>query len=274
MIRLKWITGSMLLALWAHDFQAARAADTNSHDEQFTLMDGELLYQRHCALCHGSFTATLKKDRSPEQIQWAIANIPVMALRDDLSQLSDEKISAIAMALSTKADPLKSKNIRLANRFIFASQLKTWFQPDLPKGSPVKAVIRRNISHQGAQLGGSCLPRELENCGVPVIEATMSAQSQVVRQGLIFKACEEVLDRDEAVTYFLGLAGINPSATVTQTSMTKASLLLNKDRPLPQGSVEALISLSNAAYRRSAIALDRWRFPLLIICQSPYFEIL
>ncbi len=59
------------------------------------------LYKQHCASCHQSVSESTKKNRSVDQIQYAIQNIPTMKAVESLAALSPEDLQVIAQALNT-----------------------------------------------------------------------------------------------------------------------------------------------------------------------------
>jgi hypothetical protein len=76
-------------------FQAHEAADLSSVTS--ALEQGKILYQTNCQSCHQPLANSVKLSRTPDQIRWALTNVPQMGA----IKLSDAQVRLISEALKT-----------------------------------------------------------------------------------------------------------------------------------------------------------------------------
>lgn len=96
---------SLVFAVLTLLFQNCSPYHAVSHLDSSSLAakSGAELYKRNCASCHGSLNVSGKSGRTAKEITAAIFSVPQMKTLTELTSLSAEEVSSIALALGAPA---------------------------------------------------------------------------------------------------------------------------------------------------------------------------
>ena len=196
-----------------------------------------------------------------------------MAARSSLQELSQGQLALIADALNESEVPVQN-NIILGNRFYIESLFEDLF---LGSGNDQKVqnLITANIRKQGRFFGGPCSRQELDECySNDDINRDINPTSQVVRQGLIAKSCDEILQIDGALTALVNSIDGDLASKPSGEDMEKLFKRFAIGRDLDDSLKSALLELSEDGFTIRKKTTDSWRFPAIALCQSVFLEMI
>ncbi|MGZ3742989.1 MAG: c-type cytochrome [Pseudobdellovibrionaceae bacterium] len=256
------------------------------------LAAGKDLYEKNCALCHGTLAVSTKLGKSAFEITQAIATVPSMT---SLQSLTSEQVAQIALALNTNILSLRndagaSTRLLISNRYLLASQLNELFVASSNLDSndtSIQTTINSLIMNHAEGFGGNCSRNDPGCVANPCANngtcrgklnssenAEVNPSSSPVRKGYLIQACEKILTIDKSV----GNLGLKASIDITQSPdlSTLNSLALFVFRELPPDSsvINQLLTLATTAKSGGMAPLDQWRFVMLALCQSSSMDLL
>ncbi len=208
--------------------------------------------------------ANPQDDRSKSSSSLSSASIP------DANHVPEE----------TLAPP--TKQIRIANRRFMVELFSDIFTaPDGTKAPQLEANIYQWMERRGAQLGGGCDLNDsltLQDCNDDPSAGNLPANGDpnAVRESFKIQMCEEVLGSQDGLRIALG----NMSYDVTQLpevnfeSLKSAYELFYRTNEAPPYFLQTLSQLTVDLNAKGETPLNIWRGILLVVCESPEWELL
>ena len=105
------------------------------------------------------------------------------------------------------------------------------------------------------------------------VVAPMNSGTNTLRAAFKSQACQSILSQDIYLKAFLNKIGSEPSAP-SESAMTKAYEMFYRGDDIDYDLVRGLISTDRLVYSRNPgmSVLDRWRYLVLALCESPGWE--
>ncbi len=251
-------------------------------------VSGKVLYIANCANCHGDLSDSSKRGRTALQIKDSISSEPNMSVLSSLQNLTTNELELIALALNfvvvIKLPPgatdlnLSSKPA-LGGRFYVASTFFQLFYDEQNVSSAdntIKDIIKNNIEVQGYAFGGSCRFMDI-NCGDGYVESPdvpMYSKPNIPRSGYLVRTCNEVLSIDKAVLTVLRKSGLSVESEYSASNVQKLVRSFYSGRSVSSEELNALVLVGQTAISKGMSRTDGWRFLMLPMCTSAYFELL
>lgn len=268
---------------------------------------GKILYAAQCASCHQPIEASTKKGRTFVEIKAAIGAIDEMKTRSGLIGLSDESIQLIELALKLPTDPppppaagkVTDVTPMVGSRYILSSHLMEVFATDYvftvggqitgkSINTTIANIIKANVLDKPEAFGGncgrhdpgcmpaSCAGKFSEPQCIGILETRITAAHLPIRnsmsKGYLNKACEEMLNLDQAVTISLENARVYTTGEAVPKPEVSHILTFinyyNNERPVLAGTAAEMEKVALDAKSKGMSNLDQWRFVLLPICSS------
>ncbi len=203
----------------------------------------------------------------------------------------DRKQSSSSMSASSTPDanhvPQEilsppTKQIRITNRRYMVGLFSNIFTaPDGTMAPQLEATIYQWMERRGAQLGGGCDLNDsltLQDCNEDPSAGNLPAYGDpnAVRESFKIQMCEELLGSQDGLRIALG----NMSYDITQLpevnfeSLKSAYELFYRTNEAPSYFLQTLSQLNVDLNSKGETPLNIWRGILLVVCESPEWELL
>ena len=180
--------------------------------------------------------------------------------------------------------------VRLSDRYYVTSLLSDVFGPT------AMSTLNNNVKIRMDSFGGGCDQYDrnvnsgltclnddcnMINCNGATVLHNQIGVSSVIRQGWVLRACEEITNSNDAITYAAILIGAvttnnnrkpikNVLATPTRQTMASAyGLFYRSTSP----SDDVLTALNNVAVNETTSNLEKWRYIFLSLCTTPEWQV-
>lgn len=249
-------------------------SSTRAFLRQNPLLTGQQLYALHCAGCHQSLANSSKKNRSASQIQAAItANIGGMGSLANV--LNSNQIDLIALALvEAQVAPSSDYRMPVANANHIFSAMADLMLPastDASFQSMANTLVALTLGQRPVQ-GGPCTRYDTDCTNPNFIFAQMNPYSGPMRSGFIIRACEEVLQFDQAVNTVLSKVGLNVNSVADDTNVARVYDLFFVGAPVSSAVISDLRAIHQSAVAQGRGNLVAWRFIMVPLCTSEKFQ--
>lgn len=179
-----------------------------------------------------------------------------------------------------------TQKLQLVNRVYIESLFRDIFK-DL-NGNEVPgldALLHNWIVNRGTQLGYSCdvySSYSGRDCASRLTEASVytnatggvRAQDNVLRQSYIVKLCEGVLEQDQAVDIILSKIRKNKTDEATALDIGRIWDLFYRGDYIDNLSLRSLIDFDREMKRQGEAPFERWRALMVLVCESPGWQVL
>jgi mono/diheme cytochrome c family protein len=253
------------------------------------LLQGRDLYNLNCASCHGALATSAKRGVTLERLTAALNPATGIAQMRQLG-LNSEQVSNIVLALNSALPPppklatATETGVSLGTAGFVASVLSEVFLPDdranlAAEDLAIKARIDENILGIRANntfvtgrvtfMGGRC-ERFDTLCHPEGVKAPQAPSPNIVRTGLIIRACDEVVSLDRAVDNALAKISRSAGDRLDKASVQALYDLFAPGKEIPAYLREMIASFPNELPTFNA--RDRWRYALNVVCVSDAWE--
>ncbi len=176
-----------------------------------------------------------------------------------------------------------SQKLMLAHRNYIVTLFKDIFESEnytirnSSKGS-LDDILEHWIGHKGTQFGLACDPyssQSTADCAGDISNANgaIIKDDGTLRESYRLKACRDILDSENAVE--AALEKINRSSQIpNKSSVIQIYELFYRDTNAGELTVNSLLELDRELSKANESVYERWRALLLVVCESPGWQML
>ncbi len=149
-------------------------------------------------------------------------------------------------------------DIRHGDRFYIASTIRSIFGPES------ESIANDQIKNKLSLFGGICDRYRDKDCDLKT-NNTRFSYSNTARSGMMTKVCEDLVNRNATIDFFLNRNGLTRSSNVSAASIEKQYRLFYPKQIPSSEYVAKLMEVKRAIL----VSDDSWRVITLAICLSP-----
>ncbi len=181
-----------------------------------------------------------------------------------VSQPNEDDDVVVSKAYSTEFIGTRSMNVRYGDYKFMTTALNQRFGPSCA------STITNNIWNKAEVFGAVCDYYDRDkSCNNANLNNPLVLTS-TMRAGRVMKACEEITDNANCVSYYLGNAGLSASSAFNSTNLLKAyKVFYPLKEEMTELEIEAFMNLGKKFSR----GIDRWKAVSLALCVSPEWQI-
>lgn len=143
----------------------------------------------------------------------------------------------------------------------------------------LEAIINQWIMNRPAQFGGSCSTYDSysqRDCGGDVSNVNLApaTDDNTLRESFRLQFCRNTLGKDDFVSSALSKVSLTTDQAPNSESLLLAYSLFYQDQEANPMVIDSLLDLDRTLMQNSEPLIDRWRAQLLMLCESPGWQLM
>ncbi len=195
------------------------------------------------------------------------------------SQGGETSLASLAMEHPGSSKlTLPKQRILVGNKVYVASLMRNIFSRTA-EDDGLEGHINQWIMNRPAQFGGSCSTYDSysqRDCGGDVSNVNLApaTDDNTIRESFRLQFCRNILGYDEFVISALGKVGLTVDQAPNPKSILLTYSLFYQDQEASPMVIDSLVDLDRTLMQTSEPLTERWRAQLLLLCESPGWQLL